>query len=441
MPFKISVRRECKLQSVHLRKLIILIIWITASIACFLHLTFSIKLYFSYPSYIDVFQYLESRTDLSLFLCLDTAESIAGNRSNRLTNEERSEIISSRNISRLFDDTPDESEIIHSCSHWGLAERRGKASLMNNLTDRILFTTDNKSICDEIYEVEKMIFSKYMCYSVRPRNYTAWPSSQMRHTLNRPKTLLEFTTKTSLLTSTFSLLVNWGPWVPLTSSNFGENLLKDDQWNHYTVSYLRYYEGRLPSPYRYGGFTPFLFDRCVNYCVNEKLRAFNLTLSKRFTKKSHHLNLHFVSEEERIQNGTGDMIKKVTETCESGCSYYNYYIKIETSDKLEVLVPLAVPSKRKGDTEANITSFELTPTRYPVFWAIFKLRMTLFEQLIILGNVLGIWFGFSMMHLMKLERKGATTKVSQDDLFLMNYRVELLSTIYKISCDSKYKES
>ena len=76
-----------------------------------------------------------------------------------------------------------------------------------------------------------------MCFSWRPGNHTAWPSSEMRHTLNRPRTLLEFISKTCLLKSTFSPLVNWGPWVRLTSSNFEEK----DQWNRYAV-HIGYYE-------------------------------------------------------------------------------------------------------------------------------------------------------------------------------------------------------
>lgn len=441
LPLKICIQKNFQFKRAHLKKLIIFIIWIIASLACFIHATYSIKLYLSYPSYIDVFQHLESRTDLSLFLCLDTAELIIGNSSDHLTNEQRSQVFSSRNISQLLDETPNEDEIIHSCSHWGLAERRGKGSHMANVTDRILFTTENKSICYEMYEVEKMVFSKYMCYSVRPRNYTNWPSSQMRHTLNRPKTLLEFTIESSLLTSTFSLVVNYGPWCPFTSSNFGGTMIKDDQYNHYTVSYIRLYESRLFSPYRYSGFTPFLFDRCVNYCINEKLSPLNITMSRRFTRTSRHLNVHFVTEDERLYNETGDMINNLTTTCESGCSYYNYYIMIENSAKFEVLVPLVMPSERQRNKDNDIISFELTPTRYPVFHIIFKLRMTFFEHLIILGNLLGIWFGFSMMNLMKLEKTSTLNKVSQDDIFFINYRVNFLSVIYKISCDSRFKET
>ena len=237
---------------------------------CFCHIIHSMMIYMSYSSLINVYEELEKRTDMSLFICFDMAKLIARKFPTGIEDPlvARS-VILNRTVASLFVDTPREDELIRECGHWGLYSRRVNLSGKSHVSDRIFFLTKNITVCDQVYEVNKIVIQSYICYSIWPRYYAEWNQFQMKHALNEHKTLLKVSVNSSLLTKKFTLMVAWERFYPFISSTFAPNILRDVRHNRYDVSYIRYIQSILPSPKSNDGFVPFMFDRCLSQCVNK----------------------------------------------------------------------------------------------------------------------------------------------------------------------------
>ena len=195
---------------------------------CFCHLMHSMLTYMSYSSFVDVYEVLETRTDLNLFICLDSAELISRKFPTRIKDPVMARsVIMNRTITSLFADTPKEDELIRECGYWGLHSRMSNISQLRHVSDRIFFSTKNKTVCDQCYEVRKFVIQSYMCYSIWPRHYTGWNKLEMKHALDQERTLFKVSVASSLLTKRFTLLVDEENWVPLTSSCFAHNIIRD----------------------------------------------------------------------------------------------------------------------------------------------------------------------------------------------------------------------
>ena len=251
----------------------------------------------------------------------------------------------------------------------------------------------------------------------------------MKHTLNQQKTLLKVRVNSSLLTERFTLMVTFANYVPFSSSAWAPVVIKDHRYNHYTVSYIRYIESLLPSPKTNDGFTPFLFDRCVNNCVNKKLRSSNLTLSERF---SHPSKARFVSYFDRKQDLFRILLAKIQQECTAGCLEYNDYIMVENKKDIELYVPIVKPKRKSGETRRDLTAISLKSTNHPVLSIIFKLKISFFQQIINLGSILGLWFGFSAVSLARVGRT-RDKHIGLDELLSLGRRTRALKAQYSIS--------
>lgn len=418
-----------KLRSLDSRKALELIVYFLSICFCCYHLVDSMNIYLTYSSFINVHELMETRTDAGLLICLDTAELISRKFPNHIEDplEARSDILN-RTVTSLFEDTPKVNELIRHCGHWGLYSRRANISQMNKVSDRIFFATKDKTICDNIYEIQKVVIQSYMCYLIRPRNYSYWSRTQMKHTLNQQKTLLKVSVDTSLLTKRFTLMVTFAKYVPFSSSAWALALIQDPQYDRYMVSYIRYIESLLPSPKTNDGFTPFLFDRCLNNCVNKKIKSLNLTLSQRFPDPS---NFRFVSYFDRKRKDFGKVINDNQNHCEYKCLHYNDHIMVEKKGNIEIYVP-TVEARRIGEQKkSDLTSFYLKSTNHPILSITFKLQVSLFEQVINLGSIVGLWFGFSAMSLAKMSSI-RDKKPGFQDLFSLEQRISKLKNEYCI---------
>ena len=396
---------------------------------CFCHIIYSMLTYMLYSSFIDVYQKMETRTDVSLHICLDSAELIGRKFPSVIKDPlvARS-VIMNRTITSLFADTPREDELIQQCGYRGLHSRMANLSHLDHVSDRIFFFTKNKAICDQVYEVHKFIVQSYMCYSVRPRHYTGWNTFQMKHGLNRPDMISLVAINSSLLTKRFSLLVDFERYFPLTSSTFAENILRDSNYGFYEVSYIRYIQRKLPSPRTTNGFVPFQYDGCLRQCVNERFKRFNLTLSERFTGPS---NLRFVSCMHRRSNTFKIPFRQIQNQCEMGCLEYNGQALLGNTKEFTFFVPIVNRIRKHGRTKTNLTPISLKITNQPVIVVTFILKISLFQQIINLGSILGLWFGFSAVTLARMGRI-RDKEVGPEELLSQKQHIRTLRAKYSI---------
>ena len=417
-----------KIQGLGKRKLLGFSFCYSVMSLCIFHLIHSMVTYMSYSSLIDVYEQIETRTDLTLFICLDTSELIARKSPSGIKDpvSARSAVMN-RTITSLFAETPKENELIRECGHWGLNSRRTNLSQLGHVSDRIFFSTENKSICDQVYEVRKFIVQSYMCYSIWPRNFSGWNSFQLKHALSQEKTLLKVLVKSSLLTKRFTLLVNFKKYFPFTSSNFAHNIHRDAKHGQYKVTYIQYIENPLPSPRSNDEFTPFLFYQCLNKCIGRKLKNFNLTLSQRFTWLS---DLRFVSYFDRQQKSFRTFLAEVQTKCETTCVEYNDQV-MYARNGVRIFVPLVEARKRKDEAKSDLTTISLKSPNHPVLSITFKLKISLFQQIINLGSILSLWFGFSAVTLARIGRI-RDKEIGLDELLTQKQRIRLLKAKYRI---------
>lgn len=411
------------------------IIWSTrlvAAVGCCAHVVYSMRVYLNYPTYIDVSQDAEWTTNYSLFLCLDSAEIFArdeGFNMYNLTNLERTRFLD-RTVKEILAGTPSGDTIIKGCSHRGVASRRGKIGEIENITDRILFQTDNITECYDHYLVEKMVVDSLICYSLIPKNYSGWSRIALRGALNEESTLYTVMTNASLLTARFSLLAGMNDLFPITSSEFAPNLYKDKKYNYYIISYIKYISSFLPTPYPNADFVHFMFDRCVSTCSSKAFISTNETFSSRFYHSDKRLNVKYFTMKDRQVNDTSTRIKRVIERCEKGCLRYNDYMIAEALDSFPITATLVGTSTIKQLLARDVIVFRLKSTNIPVYTITFKARISPFEQIINLGSIISIWFGFSAISLAgitRLRKSGITAQALKE----MDDQLVLLKKIYE----------
>lgn len=414
-----------------LRELLIdYIIYSLAIVAFTSHSIYSMKIYLIYPSNINIYVSLDQGTDLDMYLCLDTAELLARkmNLNQKFDGLEEKAVLLNATIASLFDETPRGDEIIEQCAHWGIDARQGKVKNMSLISDRVLFECKNTTLCREIFAVRKFIFQNFMCYGIRPRNYTYWDRIQMKNTLHHQKTSFEVSVNNSLLTNRYSVVAGRSNLVPFTSSNFSPNIIKDLNYSIYDISYLILNQSVLPSPYAHDGFIPFMFDRCLNTCVNDKMLKYNLTLSRRFKDSS---NVSFITYIHQKVDLVSKHINDVLDKCETGCAVYNKHISSDAKNFLYIAVATFKPLKERTSDEPNLTSFRMRSTNTPVLKIIFRLKISLVDQIINIGSIISIWFGFSMMHLTRI-RDPNNRFTCRNDILLLEEKIISLKRIHNI---------
>lgn len=426
-----SVVTEKELNQLTRKKIIKYLIYLFSFIGCSYQFIISIQTYLNYPSIVDVYEFPEEKSDRSLFICLDISELLSRKSTLKLQFDQIDEksILLNRTIKQLFYETPNGDEIIDQCAHWGLNKRIQNVSSYSHVTDRIMFNYNNSTLCNKYFDVNKVIVQNYMCYSIRPKFYANWNRIQMKHTLHEQKVLFKVSINTSLLTHRYSVIVNHKKFYGFTSSTWSPNVIKNELISRYDVSYMLYNQSLLPSPYSSHGFTPFLFDRCLNECINNKFKRFNLTLSKRFTLSQS--NIRFITYLDRRGRVAGKYIKTLLTDCEDNCVKYNPHIKDDASKFLEIFVPYIRPIRSAEDDDLiNLTTFYLRSPNYPVMSIQFKLKISPFEQVINLGSIFSVWFGFAMIKLANFKSKKDYV-ITSDDIKILEKRVNILKQIHK----------
>lgn len=397
-----------------------LVMKVIISILCFLHILHSMKIYFTYSLVIDVYQHSDTSTSYNLYICLDSSQLISRKLkvSNFTGSVEEKSIIFSRTISSLFEDLPKGEELIERCAHWGLNKRQGLIKNMSHISDRVLFTYSNKTICQKRFKFNRFVLQSSMCYGFRPFNYTYWDREQIKSTLHNQQTLFKISINSKFLTNKFSFAIDKDHFIPKSSSIWAPINIKDKNFNHFEVSYISYFHSILPSTYPTNGFNHFTFDSCVSECINDKLLQFNKTLSTRLEEPSH---LKFITYFDRKSFLAGTYLNRLLEMCEKHCSeYINDSIY---QDTFEIYKPTYF-IKNNEKSAYNLTTFDLKITKNPAFKVIFTVRISFVEQLINVGSIISIWFGFAMIKLSKLKFK--SSRISLEEIAYFEFKLNKL---------------
>lgn len=375
------------------------ILYLIAMCGCSYHIYYSTRLYFRYSAFIDVMQSKETQTDVHFLLCLDAAELVARKTNARtssanLSLHEREDIFS-HTAEYLYTNSPSSEEIVTSCQHWGLPLRRKLLKSMSNVTDRLLFDSENSSTCSLIYKVEKLLIQSYICYKIRPFYYTGWTYRRYKNTLMQHRTVMRVAVNYTLLTERFSVVVAYEDFFPKTASNFAPTLVKDERYTKYYIDYTRFVSSLLPSPYTNDGFTPFIFDRCLSECVNDHFARYNLT---RVLRESGPSSMKIISQSINSHGIINSLLNDVQSNCEDRCLLYNAYSKAESS-RFGILTPKITMYQGNLSRAKNQVNFCLRNTNNPVFKLSFNLKISPFEQLINIGSIISVWFGFSVLNI------------------------------------------
>ena len=384
-------------------------VYLIATVCCVYHTYYSMSLYLSYSAYIDVFQSPETDTKVCFSLCLDIAELISRKfEPQSLSSElgpsfEQRERVFSNSVDYLLSNAVKEDDIMSGCQFWGLPERRKLLKSMSNVTDRILFESNNETLCNYMHHVDKMLAQSYLCYKFRPEYFTDWTYRQMKNTLMEHRTLVSVRVNYTLLTKRFSIVISPEDRNPITGANFAPVLIKDSRYTRYFIDYTRFASSLLPSPYTNDGFIPFVFDRCLRKCINNHFTKYNLIRVSREVKAS---QMKIIDQSFKTHRITNFLLNEVQSKCEKQCLDYNEFTTGTINDALTLFTILTskinVYPGNLSETDGQV-SFTLLNTKDPTFIVKFRLKISFFEQLINIGSILSIWFGLSMLQITRRQ--------------------------------------
>ena len=198
----------------------------------------------------------------------------------------------------------------------------------------------------------------------------------------------------SLLTKEVMIAVSNANEFPSTSSIWSPSILLRDKPRWYAISYTKYIQVTLPFYYSQDGFSDILYGRCYIACYYEQLRPLGLAYPGLYHEPS---DLKYVTRDDRMKAEINEKYTKIRELCRERC---------ETSDEFSTRFAYTRYSYQSASISGtgnqtafhldNSHNFYLHRTEYPVLVLIFRPQQSIFNLLILLGSILGIWYGLSM---------------------------------------------
>lgn len=363
-------------------------------IVCVFHIVFSSIPYFSYPTIIECSRSLESSSDFSFSICLDAIDFLANkSQPSRDSIKLDSSILVNVSVKQLFNLLPETDEILDECAFWKLSSDVNRPADLTKVTDRIFFYYSNRTICNSLFKVRKILIQNKLCYQIYPSNPTNWNRNQFLNSIVLPRTLFAVSVPYSLLTPSFSVILSSTFRFPYISSNYVPRVLKSKYPNvYYFVSYTRYQQTVLLPPYSVGEFTHMYMTKCFERCTENYFNNRNLTLFGGYEAPVD--NLHFITSVERNDPVISWNIHKVTSECKLGCQQSNkYYWQNET----EYSFTVTQTSKEFKGGGNGIVEFNLKSTDDLVMSTKFKEAITLCDLIINIGSIISVWFGLSAL--------------------------------------------
>lgn len=353
-------------------------------IGCLVHMPFAVISYMRYPTILRTSESLELLRDYSLTFCIDWREFFDATQVNKLR------------VSDVFATTPSETDMIRECAYWGLHDK-----VINNLThisDRILFTQSNASICNRLYRVKKFFRFNYMCYMVDQVKKLEWTRNQMNNVIEDQKLLYMLSYANTSLTGMYRVVVTprGGNNYPLASLRWSPHLTRHSENVWYRVTYQSFHVMPLPPPYSDGGYTNMLRFYCIEDCITQALAEHRINFSQFYTQSP---NGTLVPSLVDVNVTFNRLLKSKELLCRHTClqsdrwktDYQSYYYT--HTDVGYVYEDIRKFPPRDYSTAA----FYLYSTDRPVVEMEYRKKLSFFELIIFMGNILSIWFGVSVL--------------------------------------------
>lgn len=392
-----------------------LIIYSCACVGCIYQIVDSMKQYLNYPSSLDLSSQSESQIDYSLAICLNTEELLKKYESNLSSFNHSTDHWLTHMQTSLLSVMADEKESLESCFGWGQVDRQGKIHTLTHVTDRQLFRFQNYSVCMQLFIFKRVFLQNMPCYYMRPREYFSWNRVEMQDSLDWQRTLFLAYMYPDILTRRFTVAIGEQEDYPESSSfMWSPNIFmrRKKRGIVLVVSYFKYTQHLLPAPYSDQGFTSIVFDKCLNYCINTRLKLSNVKNSDSWDRN----DLSFISLLYANDSFARTYIQRVRYECENSCFNHGNRLTVDHPIQSFIIPTVSTSADIQARTERGWILFWLKSSDHPVYTVVFRPFIPLLDQIINIGSILSIWFGISVIHLTSVIARStestADTKVA-----------------------------
>lgn len=390
--FKFDARGQIEARSNGIQKFLLICL---LTICCVIHSYSMIATYMKYPTVMFINNKIEFNSSFyDLTVCTTLPLRSEANFPRKLQ-EERTKGNSNfgfnnKTIEDIFKGVSSDN-LLTACGYRGLSFSK----VSNELTDMLYFYEyENSTLCNFLFQIKKFILQGMLCFKFK-QNYPLNKAHKMEsHPLNLPKFQYSLVLNNSKLGEKLALIVHTFDEIPFYSSIFSGKIdeVLDNSWH--LLSYIRFDVQVMPPPYCKDGFTDISFNGCFDKCLGSHLQPFGLTTAGLATEPN---GLEILNEKNRQKLVKNLTLSETEKTCELECRRDTQSPESLRNSILVTLVggPQESISKDMGKT----IEFFVLATDYPVTEVIFYAKFSFFLLFINLGSILGIWFGFSALHL------------------------------------------
>lgn len=393
-------------------------------VPCIWHLQQTISNYMNYPTVMILKAEIESpssRFELSICLNLHEIFFQKKNFSSDLDWHTVS-VLQGITLREIFAETPNQEDILTACGFRGLNATgpEGKVS------DRIFFTESNYAACKKRFSTKKYLLKSYACYQFGEHDATSsngtYNDLPYPHPINSQDSLMMVALNLSILTKEIMLSVAIADQYPTTSSIWSPTVILKESPRWYAVSYSKYVQETLPYYYSQDGFDDILYGQCYLKCYNGLLNLYGFVYPGVFDKPS---DFKYLTVDDRKQPETLKKFRKIREKCRKKCESTDEFAG--SSRYAYTATSVTGTGNQSFFQHKNSHTFFLHKTEYPVLIVIFRAAQTFFSLVIVLGSILGIWYGLYMSYLCLLLKNSPEEAVSVGQLTSLAENLQTLA--------------
>lgn len=382
------------------------LLMIVCLIGCSLCLNYVITEYLTYPVLIENYREFENSTNYALSICNDTVRTGRKHKDKSVAFDwfyvDRS-IFLNVSIAKIFERTPDPSELVAYCRFFGLTDSR-KFNDLTKASDRVLVTYYREEDCLKQLEMQKFVAQNEVCYMYSPKKKLKWNREQLINKFNYPKILFMIGVKAALMKKRIRVVIgeaNGRP--PELSYIWSPKVINRNEENRWHVaSYIKFQRTILNPPYSDEGFTNILHIKCIGKCINQRFYSLNLTHSSIFDAPSH---LRYITYTDRSNPVMNSLLKNASSLCSQVCRRNHGFSDTEYIFTSTVISDGKLSHRLPIEYKGNVISFYVSSTDFPVYLQIFKPQYSFFELVICMGSIIGIWCGISVVDVNPFKRR------------------------------------
>lgn len=400
---------------------------ILCTIGCSIHLFYAFTKYLEFPVTMKVFADVEERGARSydVSICLSTNETLRANSNLNVTQSalfnEYPDDLPHIPVREIFQNTPSPQDILVACAHRGL-----RFSPLKNLTDRIyFFQLESAERCHALYHSEKYLLQGFTCYKFCQKRFVTASRDDNMLLINFPSYIATLMINSSYITREFLVTVSERGNPPAYSGVWAPTITKkaDSVWMAF--SYIKIIRHVLPAPFGNDGFTDSALVGCMSECLNDFLRSLGV-IDPGIILTPPDSDVRYLTSRDL----DGLLMRSLHEKYENTCK--NYCYRTNNHESLNVSTFITFLSEWKHEPSgsiqsANLTQIHLTTTEYPVITVKFHRSQLLTDFFIIIGNILGIWFGLSAVHCDPLRYVKKEKNISLDQLTTCQLELDIVS--------------